>query len=84
MRRRWLLVALGIALVLAAWGTARGVDSGRHRAILKQAKARIAAGSPADVQWLRADLAADTGYLVREGVAEPKPLAGFPRRSGPP
>jgi hypothetical protein len=30
-----------------------------------------------------AALAADTGYLVREGEPEPKPLAGFPSRSGP-
>jgi hypothetical protein len=27
-------------------------------------------------------LAADSGYLVREGRTEPRPLAGFPRRSG--
>ncbi len=27
-------------------------------------------------------LSADTGYLLREGQSEPKPLAGFPRRSG--
>jgi hypothetical protein len=28
-------------------------------------------------------LAADAGYLLREGQAEPTPLTGFPRRSGP-
>jgi hypothetical protein len=28
-------------------------------------------------------LAADAGYLLREGGAEPKLLPGFPRRSGP-
>jgi hypothetical protein len=28
-------------------------------------------------------LAADAGYLLREGQAEPAPLAGFPRRSRP-
>jgi len=58
MRRRRLLVVLGIALVLAVWGTARGVDSWCYRANLKQAKARIAAGSPADARRLLADSAA--------------------------
>jgi enediyne biosynthesis protein E4 len=55
MRRRWLLAVLGIATALAAWGTARGVDSWQYRAKLAQAKARIAAGSPAEACRLLAD-----------------------------
>jgi tetratricopeptide (TPR) repeat protein len=57
MRRRRLLVVLGIGLVSAAWGTARGVDSWRYRTNLEQAKARIASGSPADARRLLADSA---------------------------
>ena len=58
MRRRRLVVLLGVALVFAAWGTARGVDSWRYRASLEQAKARIASGSPAEARRLLAESAA--------------------------
>src|SRR5271165_3480572 len=58
MRRRRLVVLLGVALVFAAWGTARAVDSWRYRASLDQAKARIAAGSPAEARRLLAESAA--------------------------
>ena len=58
MRRRRLVVILGVALVLAAWGTARVVDSWRYRASLEQAKARIDSGSPAEARRLLAESAA--------------------------
>ena len=52
MRRRRLVVILGIALIFATWGTARVIDSWRYRASLKQAKARIDAGSVAEARRL--------------------------------
>src|SRR5262245_28681961 len=57
-RRRQLLALAGVLLALAAWGTARGVDTWRYRAALEQAKARIAAGSRAEGQRLLAASAA--------------------------
>jgi tetratricopeptide (TPR) repeat protein len=58
MRRRGLIVLLCVGLVLAAWGTARGVDFWRYRSSIEQAKARIAAGSPADARQILAQAAA--------------------------
>ena len=58
MRRRRLFVLLGVAAILAAWGTARGIDSWRYRASLEQAKARLASGSPAEARRLLAESAA--------------------------
>ena len=58
MRRRRLFVLLGAAAILAAWGTARGIDSWRYRASLEQAKARIASRSPAEARRLLAESAA--------------------------
>jgi enediyne biosynthesis protein E4 len=58
MSRRWLLVILGVALVLAIWGTARVVDSWRYRASLERAKARIAARLPHEARRLLTEAAA--------------------------
>ena len=58
MRRRLLVVILGVALALAAWATVRVVDSRLYRAALEQAKASIAAGSPVLARRLLAESAA--------------------------
>jgi len=58
MRRHLLLAFLGIAVMLAVWGNARGIDSWRHRTRLYQARARIPAGLPAAARQLLADSAA--------------------------
>src|SRR5579883_2158370 len=58
MRRRGLVVILGVASVLATWGTVRAVDSWRYRASLEQAKARIASGSVAAARRVLAAAAA--------------------------
>jgi tetratricopeptide (TPR) repeat protein len=58
MRRRRLAVILGVVLALAAWGTARAIDSWRYRASLAQAKARLDAGSIAEARRLLAEAVA--------------------------
>jgi tetratricopeptide (TPR) repeat protein len=58
MRRRWLLVATGIALAMGAWETARVVDSWRVRSVLERAKACLDSRSPAAARRLLADAAA--------------------------
>ena len=58
MRRRALVVILGVALVFATWRTARVVDSWRYRTSLEQAKAWITSGSPAEARGLLAESAA--------------------------
>jgi tetratricopeptide (TPR) repeat protein len=49
---------LGIIALFAAWGTARGVDSWRYRAVLEKAKARIASGSPTEARRVLAEATA--------------------------
>ncbi len=58
MRRRRLVMVLGVVALFAVWGTARGVDSWRYRTNLEQAKALIASGSPAEARRMLADSAA--------------------------
>ena len=58
MRRRRLVMLLGIIALFAAWGTARGVDSWRYRAVLEKAKARIASGSPTEARRVLAEATA--------------------------
>src|SRR5579883_32861 len=58
MRRRRRLGFIGIALALAAWGTARAVDSWRIRSVLEEAKRRLDARAPAEARRLLADAAA--------------------------
>ncbi len=58
MRRRRFVVLLCVALVLAAWGTARGIDYWRYRSSIEQAKARIDKGLPADARRLLSQAAA--------------------------
>jgi enediyne biosynthesis protein E4 len=67
MRRRWWLAAAGIATLVAAWGTARAVDSWRIQSILKQAKQRLDARSPVEARRLLADAAS---RWPREGEVE--------------
>jgi tetratricopeptide (TPR) repeat protein len=52
MRRRLLVVILGVGVVCATWVTARIVDSWLYRASLQEAKARIASGAPAEARRL--------------------------------
>jgi thioredoxin-like negative regulator of GroEL len=58
MRWRLLLAVLGIAAPLAAWATARAVDSWRYQAALERAKATIASGSPAEARRQLAEASA--------------------------
>ena len=58
MRRRRLVMVLGVVALFAVWGTVRGVDSWRYRTNLEQAKALIASGSPAEARRVLADSAA--------------------------
>ncbi len=58
MRRRPLVILLGVIALFAAWGTARGVDSWRFRTNLEQAKAWIASGSTVLARQLLAESAA--------------------------
>jgi len=58
MRRRRLVVILGVVLVSGTWGTARVVDSWCYRANLEQAKARIASGAPGEARRLLVESAA--------------------------
>ena len=54
-RRSRLALLGGILALSALWGTARAIDRWRFRINLAQAKARIAAGVPADARRLLAD-----------------------------
>jgi enediyne biosynthesis protein E4 len=58
MRRSRLIILLGVIALVAAWGMARGVDSWRYRASLKQAKARLDSGSTYEARRLLAESAA--------------------------
>ena len=64
MRRKRLVLLIGLIALLAAWGTARAVDSWRYRASLEKVKTRIASGSPAEARRL---LVEATAQWPREG-----------------
>src|SRR5271166_5357302 len=64
MRRKRLVMLVGLIALLAAWRTARAVDSWRYRASLEKVKARIASGSPAEARRL---LVEATAQWPREG-----------------
>ena len=52
MRRKGLVLLIGLIALFAAWGTARAVDSWRYRTSMEKVKASIAAGSTSEARKL--------------------------------